>query len=56
MKPAARIEASIEVIDSVLAEDSIPADSLLTTYFRHRRYIGSQDRKAIAQPQSHYDQ
>lgn len=49
MKPAARIEASIEVIDSVLAEDSIPADSLLTTYFRNRRYIGSQDRKAIAE-------
>ena len=49
MKPAARIEASIEVIDSVLAETSIPADNLLTTYFRHRRYIGSQDRKAIAE-------
>lgn len=49
MKQAARIEASIEVIDSVLAEDTIPADSLLTTYFRNRRYIGSQDRKAIAE-------
>lgn len=49
MQPSARIEACIEVMESVLVEESIPADSLLTTYFRHRRYIGAQDRKAIAE-------
>lgn len=49
MRPSARIQTIIEIIDTVLEEKSIPADSLLTTYFRHRRYIGSQDRKAIAE-------
>lgn len=49
MRTSARIQATIEVIDAVLKETSIPADALLTTYFRHRRYIGSQDRKAIAE-------
>lgn len=49
MRPSARIQAAIEAIDTVLKEESIPADSILTSYFRNRRYIGSQDRKAIAE-------
>lgn len=49
MQLPARIEACIEVMEAVLTEESIPADSLLTAYFRNRRYIGSQDRKAIAE-------
>lgn len=49
MRTPARIQATIEVIDTVLREESIPADSILTNYFRNRRYIGSQDRKAIAE-------
>ncbi|WP_032112795.1 RsmB/NOP family class I SAM-dependent RNA methyltransferase [Candidatus Paracaedibacter symbiosus] len=49
MRPSARIQAAIEVIDTVLTEESIPADTILTHYFRNRRYIGSQDRKNIAE-------
>lgn len=47
MTPAARLAASIEALTEILSEPR-PADSLLSTYFRTRRYIGSKDRADIA--------
>lgn len=49
MQPSARTQACIEIIDTVLHDRSCPADVTLTAYFRNRRYIGSQDRKNIAE-------
>ena len=50
MTPAARVQAAIEILDAVVAsarEDGAPADSLVTLYFKHRRYAGSKDRRAV---------
>src|SRR5437763_8698005 len=50
MTPAARLQAAIEVLDEVIAsarDDGPPADSILTRYFKHRRYAGSKDRRAV---------
>lgn len=50
MTPAARVQAAIEILDAVVAsarEDGAPADSLVTRYFKHRRYAGSKDRRAV---------
>ena len=50
MTPAARLQAAIEVLDEVIAstrDDGPPADSLVTNYFKHRRYAGSTDRRAV---------
>src|SRR5438874_11928045 len=50
MTPAARLQAAIEVLDEVTAsarEDGPPADSIVTRYFKHRRYAGSKDRRAV---------
>jgi 16S rRNA (cytosine967-C5)-methyltransferase len=50
MTPAARLQAAIEILDDVIAsarEDGPPADSIVTRYFKHRRYAGSKDRRAI---------
>jgi 16S rRNA (cytosine967-C5)-methyltransferase len=50
MTPAARLQAAIEVLDEVLAsvrEDGPPADSIVTRYFKQRRYAGSHDRRAV---------
>jgi 16S rRNA (cytosine967-C5)-methyltransferase len=50
MTPAARLQAAIEVLDEVIAsarDDGPPADSIVTRYFRHRRYAGSKDRRAV---------
>ena len=50
MTPAARLQAAIEVLDEVVAsarDDGPPADAIVTRYFRHRRYAGSKDRKAV---------
>ncbi len=53
MKPAARIQAAIEIMEHVqsiwLADKRAPVDGLLADYFRARRYIGSKDRGAIAE-------
>lgn len=49
MRSSSRIQASIEIIDTILIEAHLPADAIMTQYFRNRRYIGSQDRKAIAE-------
>jgi 16S rRNA (cytosine967-C5)-methyltransferase len=50
MTPAARLQAAIEILDEVLAsvrDDGPPADSIVTRYFKHRRYAGSKDRRAV---------
>jgi 16S rRNA (cytosine967-C5)-methyltransferase len=48
--PAARLQAAIEVLDEVVAsarDDGPPADTIVTRYFKHRRYAGSKDRRAV---------
>jgi len=50
MTPAARLQAAIELLDEVIAsarDDGPPADALVTRYFKHRRYAGSKDRRAV---------
>ena len=47
MTPAARIAAVIEILESVDGTTR-PGDEVVTAYFRSRRYIGSKDRRAIA--------
>src|SRR3954468_19704804 len=48
--PAARLQAAIELLDEVIAsarDDGPPADTIVTRYFKHRRYAGSKDRRAV---------
>src|SRR3954447_21731166 len=50
MTPHARVQAAIEVLDEVIAstrDDGPPADTIVTRYFKHRRYAGSKDRRAV---------
>ncbi|MGN6057718.1 MAG: RsmB/NOP family class I SAM-dependent RNA methyltransferase [Sphingomicrobium sp.] len=50
MTPAARLQAAIEILDEVIVsarEDGPPADAIVTRYFKHRRYAGSKDRRAV---------
>src|SRR3954468_14686205 len=50
MTPAARLQAAIEVLDAAIAsarDDGPPADSIVTRYFKQRRYAGSKDRRAV---------
>ncbi|GLR46425.1 RsmB/NOP family class I SAM-dependent RNA methyltransferase [Sphingomonas astaxanthinifaciens] len=50
MTPAARAQAAIEILDSVIAsarDDGAPADALVSAYFKTRRYAGSKDRRAV---------
>src|SRR5437868_7793783 len=50
MTPAARVQAAIEILDDVIASaraDGPPADSIVTHYFKQRRYAGSKDRRAV---------
>jgi 16S rRNA (cytosine967-C5)-methyltransferase len=50
MTPAARVQAAIEILDEVIAstrDDGPPADSIVTHYFKQRRYAGSKDRRAV---------
>jgi 16S rRNA (cytosine967-C5)-methyltransferase len=50
MTPAARLQATIELLDEVIASaraDGPPADTIVTRYFKHRRYAGSKDRRAV---------
>ena len=47
MTPSARIAAAIELSDSISSER--PADVMVGSYFRSRRYIGSKDRADIAE-------
>src|SRR5579884_2050430 len=50
MTPAARLQAAVEILDEVIAsarDDGPPADSIVTRYFKHRRYAGSKDRRSV---------
>lgn len=46
MTPAARLAAVIELLEDVYTVP-VPAEQVLTSYLRGRRYIGSKDRRAI---------
>ncbi|NND81902.1 MAG: RsmB/NOP family class I SAM-dependent RNA methyltransferase [Gammaproteobacteria bacterium] len=48
MQNAARIQAAIELLDELIASAQ-PADRIMSQYFRQRRYIGSKDKRAIAE-------
>jgi 16S rRNA (cytosine967-C5)-methyltransferase len=50
MTPAARLQATIEILDETIAaarDDGPPADAVVTRYFKQRRYAGSKDRRAV---------
>jgi len=50
MTPAARLQAAIEILDQVIGsvrDYGPPADTLVTRYFKTRRYAGSKDRRAV---------
>ncbi len=48
MTPAARLAAAIELLDEIEATHR-PADQVASFYFKGRRYIGSKDRRAVAE-------
>lgn len=50
MTPAARLQAAIEILDAVIAaarDEGPAADTIVSRYFRTRRYAGSKDRRAV---------
>jgi 16S rRNA (cytosine967-C5)-methyltransferase len=50
MRPAARVQAAIELLDQIIeaARSAGPAaDTLIAAYFKTRRYAGSKDRRAV---------
>ena len=50
MTPAARVQAAIEILDQVIdgaKREGAPADRLVASYFKTRRYAGSKDRRAV---------
>lgn len=50
MTPAARLQAAIELLDEVIAaarDAGAAADTVITRYFKTRRYAGSKDRRAV---------
>lgn len=50
MTPAARVQAAIELLDAIIEAakaKGAPADRLISTYFKERRYAGSKDRRAV---------
>ncbi len=48
MKPASRIQATIDILDRD-QDIRVPLDSCVGDYMRNRRYIGSKDRREIAE-------
>ncbi len=48
MTPDARIAATIELLDEIIASER-PADAVVAAYFRRRRYIGAKDRGNVAE-------
>ncbi len=48
MKPASRIQATIEILERD-KDIRVPLDSCLGDYMRNRRYIGAKDRREIAE-------
>lgn len=49
MKPAARIQSTIDVLEKIRDNTRVPMDSVIGDYMRTRRYIGSKDRNAIVE-------
>jgi 16S rRNA (cytosine967-C5)-methyltransferase len=49
MKPSARIQATIEILERVAANTRVPMDASVGDYMRQRRYIGSKDRADVAE-------
>ena len=49
MTPAARIAATVALLTEVEAAPRRPADATANAFFRERRYIGSGDRRAVAE-------
>jgi 16S rRNA (cytosine967-C5)-methyltransferase len=50
MTPAARVQAAIELLDQIIEAASsggAAADTLISGYFKTRRYAGSKDRRAV---------
>lgn len=47
MTPAGQLHSVIELIEAILAAHQKPADVVMQSYFRNRRYIGSSDRRVI---------
>jgi 16S rRNA (cytosine967-C5)-methyltransferase len=50
MTPSARVQAAIEVLDTIIAaarDNGAPADRIIVNYFRERRFAGSKDRRTI---------
>jgi 16S rRNA (cytosine967-C5)-methyltransferase len=50
LTPSARLQSAIEVTDLIIAsarENGPAADSIITTWFKERRYAGSGDRRAV---------
>ena len=48
MRPAAQVQASIELLDEI-SQTRYHADRLMAQYFRNNRYIGSKDKAAISE-------
>lgn len=48
MTPAARLAAAIDLLDAIEAAARRPADAVAADFFRNRRFIGSGDRRAVA--------
>lgn len=48
MTPAARLQAAIELLEQIETTHR-PADQVASFYFKGRRYIGSKDRRAVAE-------
>ncbi|MBY0281657.1 MAG: RsmB/NOP family class I SAM-dependent RNA methyltransferase [Alphaproteobacteria bacterium] len=49
MKIPARIQSTIDLLDAIFGSFEAPADKIMTSFFRERRFIGSGDRRAIAE-------
>ncbi len=47
MTPAGQLHSIIELVETILSLKKKPADAVMQSYFRNRRYIGSSDRRAI---------
>ncbi len=48
MQAPAQLQATIELLDEI-AEHSYPADRVMASYFKQRRYIGSKDKAVISE-------
>ncbi|UCH73935.1 MAG: RsmB/NOP family class I SAM-dependent RNA methyltransferase [Rhodospirillales bacterium] len=48
MTPGARAAAAIEILDAIEVDRSRPADRLIASWFRGRRYAGGGDRREIS--------